>query len=84
MIKRHLSHHGIHLGQSHCFPCAVIVDQECECFHDDFSYDEFGHMGLQIGLSLLLEKGEEFFLRRTCVLDVYLFLLKSFGLDPCL
>ena len=57
--SHHLSCHGIHLGQSHCFTFPVLVDQEGKRFNDDCSYDEYGHMGIQSGLSLLLEKGEE-------------------------
>ena len=61
--NHHLSCHKIHLGQYHCFycfPCLVLVDQEGECVHYDFLYDEYGHMGHKSGLVLLLDDGEEF------------------------
>ena len=42
------------------FSWPVLVYQYGRCFRDDCSYDEYGHMGIQIGLSLLLGEGKEF------------------------
>ena len=44
-------------------------------FFYDGSYDKFGHMGVQIGLILILEEGEWLLLEEGIFLYVSLFLL---------
>ena len=79
--SHHVFHRRIHIFLPHCFPCPVIVYQLCECFNEYVTYDEYGHRDHQIGLSLLLDEGNQLLLEEG--LCFWIYLLNYFGLDTC-
>ena len=90
-VSHHVSCHGIHFGQCNFFHVLFLCVNRV-IFHDDYSYDEYGHMVLQIRLILLLDEVKELLPEEVQFLCIFICIevlwpwymsLKSFGFVSC-